>query len=104
MGEYSLCAPEVILGANFDTKVDIWALGCMVSLTAPLQAQLFPILPMEQTFELLTGCSLFEPQGSQTKPVEADHLSKMVGLMRETFGETLLSASRKQGKYFNEDG
>jgi serine/threonine-protein kinase SRPK3 len=29
----ALRAPEVILGADFDTKVDIWSLGCMVSST-----------------------------------------------------------------------
>lgn len=33
---YGLRAPEVILGANFDTKVDIWALGCIVSSTVLL--------------------------------------------------------------------
>ena len=30
MGEYTLRAPEVILSADYDVKVDIWALGCMV--------------------------------------------------------------------------
>ena len=104
MGEYSLCAPEVILGADFGTEVDVWALGCMVSSTVLLQAQLIPCSPTEQTFELLTGRSLFDPQGSQTKHVEADHLSKMMGLMQETFSETLLSASRKRDEYFDEDG
>jgi serine/threonine protein kinase len=27
----ALCAPEMILGARYDTKLDIWALGCLVS-------------------------------------------------------------------------
>ena len=31
ISEPDLRAPEVILGANFDAKVDIWSLGCMVS-------------------------------------------------------------------------
>jgi len=28
--EYALRAPEVILGADYGVKVDIWAIGCMV--------------------------------------------------------------------------
>jgi serine/threonine-protein kinase SRPK3 len=35
---YGLRAPEVILGAKFDAKVDIWSLGCMVSSTVLLPA------------------------------------------------------------------
>jgi len=31
---YALRPPEVLLEADFDTKVDIWAVGCMVSLGA----------------------------------------------------------------------
>ena len=27
---YALRAPEVIVGAKFDTMVDVWALGCFV--------------------------------------------------------------------------
>ena len=30
---YALRPPEIILEADFDAKVDIWALGCMVSLS-----------------------------------------------------------------------
>jgi serine/threonine protein kinase len=29
-------APEVVLGADFDTKVDIWSLGCLIGSTDPL--------------------------------------------------------------------
>ncbi|OJA14155.1 hypothetical protein AZE42_09594 [Rhizopogon vesiculosus] len=29
IGAYALRAPEVILGADYGVKVDIWALGCM---------------------------------------------------------------------------
>ena len=36
---YALRAPEVILGAKFDTKIDVWALGCIVSLIHQLIMQ-----------------------------------------------------------------
>jgi len=35
---YALHAPEVILEADFDMKVDIWSLGCMVSSIEQLEA------------------------------------------------------------------
>lgn len=28
---YALCAPEIVLRAGYDSKIDIWAVGCMVS-------------------------------------------------------------------------
>jgi serine/threonine-protein kinase SRPK3 len=28
---FALRPPEVLLGARFDAKVDVWAIGCMVS-------------------------------------------------------------------------
>lgn len=56
-----------------------------------------------QTFELLTGQSLFTPQGGQAWSIEDDHLRKMMELMGETFCEAMLSRSRNR-EYFNEDG
>ena len=57
-----------------------------------------------QTFELLTGQSLFTPQGGQAWSIEDDHLRKMMELMGETFCEAMLARSRNREKYFNEDG
>ncbi|KAJ8590256.1 kinase-like protein, partial [Rhizopogon salebrosus TDB-379] len=68
---YALRAPEVILGAAYDVKVDIWSLGCM-------------------TFELLTGRWLFNPQAGQTWSVEDDHLAKMAELTGENFSDKIL--------------
>ncbi len=94
-----LCAPEVILGANTDTKVDIWALGCMVGFAVLLLFKPIPYLPIAQTFELLTGHSLFSPQAGQTGRGD-DHLVAM----EEPFSKTLPSASLKRDKDFNEEG
>ncbi|KDR77477.1 hypothetical protein GALMADRAFT_65792 [Galerina marginata CBS 339.88] len=85
IGATGLRAPEVILGANFDNKVDIWAVGCMA-------------------FELLTGHWLFNPQSGSTWSIEDDHLAKMMEVTGETFNELMLSASPKGGEYFNKDG
>jgi serine/threonine protein kinase len=91
-----LCAPEVILGADIDTKVDVWALGCMVGFAVLLLFKPIPYLSIAQTFELLTGCSLFSPQASQTGRGD-DHLAKMV-MMGEPLSKTSPLASLK----FNE--
>ncbi|KAG1852680.1 kinase-like protein [Suillus subluteus] len=82
---YDLRAPEHILGADYDAKVDVWALGCM-------------------TFELLTGSSPFLPQRGQTWSIEDEHLAKMAQLTGESFSEKLLARSPKRNEYFDESG
>lgn len=99
-----LRAPEVILGASFDSKVDIWALGCMVGFAVLLPFYASAYLLITQTFELLTGHLLFSSQGNQTLRAEDDHLAKMMEVTGETFNQELLSASRERNKYFNEEG
>ncbi|KDR77473.1 hypothetical protein GALMADRAFT_65701 [Galerina marginata CBS 339.88] len=85
VGAIGLRAPEVILGPNFDNKVDVWAVGCMA-------------------FELLTGHWLFNPQSGSTWSTEDDHLAKMIEVTGETFSESMLSASPKSAEYFDKDG
>ncbi|KAF8902208.1 kinase-like protein [Gymnopilus junonius] len=85
IGAYALRPPEVILEANFDTKVDIWSLGCM-------------------TFELLTGRWLFSPESGTTWHREDDHLAKMMEVTGETFNEKVLSMCRKRNEYFDKEG
>jgi serine/threonine-protein kinase SRPK3 len=57
-----------------------------------------------QTFELLTGRWLFNPQSGPTWTTEDDHLAKMMELTGETFNETTLSASRNRNEYFDDYG
>ncbi|KZO94953.1 kinase-like protein [Calocera viscosa TUFC12733] len=55
-------APEVILGAGWDTRADIWSTGCMI-------------------YELITGEWLFSPQGTKLYSEEQDHLFQMTSLL-----------------------
>jgi len=102
IGAYALRAPEVILGADYGTKVDIWAIGCMVR----LQCYRFirPHNYSEQTFELLTGHWLFNPVHGPTWRIEDDHLAKMMELTGEKFSKETLARSQKRNDYFDEGG
>ncbi|KAI9749813.1 MAG: asparagine synthetase [Chaenotheca gracillima] len=82
----SLRAPEVILGAKWDTSADIWNAACVI-------------------YELLQGRVLFkgrpDPQG--TWQAEDDHLAQMI----ELFGPLppdLLAEGSSSGFYFDKDG
>jgi serine/threonine-protein kinase SRPK3 len=54
-----------------------------------------------QTFELLTGRWLFDPQGGPTWRLEDDHLAKMMELTAENFDDGILAKSRKRDEYFD---
>jgi hypothetical protein len=57
-----------------------------------------------QTFELLTGRWLFNPQGGPTWCLEDDHLAKMMELTAENFDDRILAKSRKRDEYFDKSG
>jgi serine/threonine protein kinase len=59
---YALRAPEVIVGAKFDTQIDIWALGCIVSMIS--KARHISLIP-DVVSVSLTGHWLFEPEGCE---------------------------------------
>lgn len=102
IGAYALRAPEVIIGADYGTKVDIWAIGCMVRLKYYhfIQSHNYS----GQTFELLTGHWLFNPLQGPTWRIEDDHLAKMMELTGERFSEETLARSQKRDDYFDEGG
>lgn len=55
-------APEVILGAKYDTAADMWSLACVV-------------------FELVTGDFLFEPKSGPGWDRDEDHVALMIELL-----------------------
>ena len=57
-----------------------------------------------QTFELLTGHWLFEPQGCEEWCREDDHLAKMMELTGERFSTSLLGRSDLRDTYFGGTG
>jgi len=70
-------APEVILGLPYDTKIDIWSLGCIIA-------------------ELWTGKVLFHNESIPTL------LARMVGILGP-FDVEMLKSARYSHKYFTKN-
>jgi serine/threonine-protein kinase SRPK3 len=80
-------APEIVLMGDCTSKVDIWALGCML-------------------FELLTGEILFDPHSGSRGNTDFYHLEMMINLCGEFYKKNLISTKRykqyfKDGKLMN---
>jgi serine/threonine-protein kinase SRPK3 len=80
-----LRAPEVILGAEWDHKVDIWNLGVIV-------------------WELAEGKVLFDGAWTANAPYTAEaHLAQMTAIMGR-MPEALLARSKNRNQYFDDEG
>jgi serine/threonine-protein kinase SRPK3 len=77
-------APEVLLGASYDTSADMWSMACIV-------------------FELITGDLLFDPHAGKTWDREEDHLAMMIELLGN-FPRSVSSKGKFAGQYFNKRG
>ncbi|KDR73028.1 hypothetical protein GALMADRAFT_281220 [Galerina marginata CBS 339.88] len=79
-----LRAPEVILGHQYSTPIDIWSVGCLV-------------------FEYLIGTPLFQLYESPSVSVADSHLQRMIELLGG-FTPNFLSDCRNRADYFDEKG
>ncbi|KAJ0155622.1 Serine/threonine-protein kinase SRPK [Colletotrichum tanaceti] len=80
-----LRAPEVILGAQWDRKVDIWNLGLII-------------------WELAEGRLLFDGMwASRDSYTSEAHLAQMTAVLG-AFPERLLARSRNRDRYFDSEG
>ncbi|KAI8337005.1 kinase-like domain-containing protein [Chlamydoabsidia padenii] len=78
-------SPEVILGANWTEKTDLWSLGCMI-------------------FELMTGEFLFDPRPSSKYSKDDDHIAQMLELMGDTLPPRLKHDCEFSHEFFDKDG
>ncbi|PQK13443.1 hypothetical protein BB8028_0004g03740 [Beauveria bassiana] len=83
---FALRAPEVTIGAPWDTAVDIWSLGCLV-------------------VEFVQGIVLFSGNASErgTWTAEDDHLARIVEILGP-FPSSLLKRGRHSADFFDEQG
>ncbi|KAM3448170.1 hypothetical protein MY3296_008040 [Beauveria thailandica] len=82
----ALRAPEVTIGAPWDTGVDIWSLRCLV-------------------VEFVQGIVLFSGKASEngTWTAEDDHLARIAEVLGP-FPSTLLEKGRRSADFFDEQG
>jgi serine/threonine-protein kinase SRPK3 len=99
-------SPEVILGAKWGASTDVWSMAAMVSLLARI-IHLFPkelaLTSHVQTFELITGDYLFDPQSGTKYGKDDDHIAQIIELLG-TFPKTLCISGKWSQEIFNRKG
>ncbi|KAJ7159643.1 kinase-like domain-containing protein [Mycena filopes] len=85
----ALRSPEVLIGAPWDTKTDIWNFGCLM-------------------YEFARGAVLFDPlwQNEETGLIPTQtHLAQMAGLLGAgAFSPKFLATGERAKEYFRSDG
>lgn len=77
-------APEVILGLEYGTSVDMWSVGCIV-------------------FELITGDLLFDPKSSSSYTRDEDHLALVTEVIGPIpYAQMTQGLNRKQTRRFRD--
>ncbi|KAI9024996.1 kinase-like domain-containing protein, partial [Phycomyces nitens] len=77
-------SPEVIVGAKWTERADMWSMACLV-------------------FELLTGDYLFDPRSGKKYDKDDDHLGQMMELMR-VVPKSLTTEGEYSAEFFTRKG
>ncbi|OAD66679.1 hypothetical protein PHYBLDRAFT_97704, partial [Phycomyces blakesleeanus NRRL 1555(-)] len=77
-------SPEVIVGARWSERADMWSLACMI-------------------FELLTGEFLFDPRGGSKFSKDDDHLAQIIELM-QVVPRSLTTLGEYSREFFGKNG
>ncbi|EZG70718.1 protein kinase domain protein [Gregarina niphandrodes] len=77
-------APEVLIGAGYDTSADIWSFACLM-------------------FEMITGDYLFEPKGAADYSRDEDHLALVIELLGP-LPRSLLAKAPDSQRIFTPEG
>jgi hypothetical protein len=88
-----------LLGAWYvDTQLSRMAFRSM------LMTASFPVLPPSQTYELLTGQILFQPQPTEDLTADESLLLLQYAFTGETLDSSLTRESRLKDQYFDSEG
>lgn len=97
-------SPEVILGAKWGASTDVWSMACMVSPHLPgAYIRWTRTLANQQTFELITGDYLFDPQSGTKYGKDDDHIAQIIELLGPFPKSQCLSGKWSQ-EIFNRKG
>lgn len=97
-----LRAPEVILGAPWDHRVDIWNIGALVSVS--LLTNFGCVLIFVKAWELAEGKVLFDGTATPDAPYTPEaHLAQMMAVLGE-IPETFLQKGQRSKQFFDNNG
>ena len=98
-------SPEVILGAKWGASTDVWSMAAMVGVVWSEDMWRCSQLTFaaQQTFELITGDYLFDPQSGTKYGKDDDHIAQIIELLGP-FPKSLCLSGKWSQEIFNRKG
>jgi serine/threonine-protein kinase SRPK3 len=96
-------SPEVILGSKWGASTDVWSMAAMVRASYSASSRGRRINVFWQTFELITGDYLFDPQSGTKYGKDDDHIAQIIELLGP-FPKSLCLSGKWSQEIFNRKG